>query len=88
MISPRPSVLPDPEVAIGAHGPSAPQGEIRVEGLTLHFGGVTALEDVSITFRRGPLQALIGPNGAGKTSLLNCLSGLYRAQEGTITLTD
>ncbi len=88
MISPRPSVLPDPEVAIGAHGPSAPQGEIRVEGLTLHFGGVTALEDVSITFRRGLLQALIGPNGAGKTSLLNCLSGLYRAQEGTITLTD
>ncbi len=49
---------------------------------------MTALDDVSITFRRGPLQALIGPNGAGKTSLLNCLCGLYRPQEGSITLTD
>jgi branched-chain amino acid transport system ATP-binding protein len=71
-----------------ATGGAAGQSEIRVEGLTLHFGGVTALDDISITFRRGPLQALIGPNGAGKTSLLNCLSGLYRPQAGSITLTD
>ena len=66
--------------------PGPPQ--IRVDGLTLRFGGVTALDDVTLTLRRGPLQALIGPNGAGKTSLLNCLCGLYRPQEGTITLTD
>jgi branched-chain amino acid transport system ATP-binding protein len=46
---------------------------------------VTALEDLSLTVRRGPLQALIGPNGAGKTSLLNCICGLYRPQQGTIT---
>ena len=71
-----------------ADGGAAERAEIRVEGLTLHFGGVKALDDVCLTFRRGPLQALIGPNGAGKTSLLNCLSGLYRPQAGSITLTD
>jgi branched-chain amino acid transport system ATP-binding protein len=74
-------------LAVAGDG-AAGQSEIRVDGLTLRFGGVTALDDVSVAFRRGPLQALIGPNGAGKTSLLNCLCGLYRAQEGTITLTD
>jgi branched-chain amino acid transport system ATP-binding protein len=62
--------------------------EIRVEGLSLRFGGVTALEELTLTVRWGPLQALIGPNGAGKTSLLNCLCGLYRPQQGTITLMD
>jgi len=49
---------------------------------------VTALDDLSLTVRRGPLQALIGPNGAGKTSLLNCICGLYRPQEGAITFVD
>ena len=73
-----------PERPVQTPGPP----EIRVDGLTLRFGGVTALDDVTLTLRRGPLQALIGPNGAGKTSLLNCLCGLYRPQEGTITLTD
>jgi len=85
------SALPVPTDSGGldvADGGAGGRPEIRVDGLTLHFGGVTALDDVSVTFRRGPLQALIGPNGAGKTSLLNCLCGLYRAQEGTITLTD
>ena len=62
------------------------QPEIRIDGLTLRFGGVTALDSVSFTMERGRLQALIGPNGAGKTSLLNCICGLYRPQEGTITV--
>ena len=59
-----------------------------MEGLTLRFGGVTALDKVSVVFRSGSVHALIGPNGAGKTSLLNCLTGLYRPQSGAITLTD
>jgi len=61
---------------------------LSVEGVTLRFGGVTALSDVSLCVRSGELLALIGPNGAGKTSILNCVSGLYRPQEGSITFKD
>ncbi|MDH3225163.1 MAG: ABC transporter ATP-binding protein [Gemmatimonadota bacterium] len=60
---------------------------IRVEGLTLYFGGVTALSGLDMEIRGGELLALVGPNGAGKTSVLNCISGLYRPQEGRILLT-
>ena len=56
-----------------------------VEGVTLRFGGVTSLNDVSIVHHRGEILSVIGPNGAGKTSLFNCLSGVYQPQEGTIT---
>ncbi len=59
---------------------------LELAGLTLRFGGVTALAGFGMEVRRGELLALIGPNGAGKTSVLNCVSGLYRAQQGTITL--
>ena len=54
------------------------------EGLHLSFGGVTALDDVSIVVRRGELVGLIGPNGAGKTSLLNVISGIYRPEKGRV----
>ncbi|HUG84254.1 MAG TPA: ABC transporter ATP-binding protein [Euzebya sp.] len=64
--------------------PGTPQLEIN--GLELQFGGVTALSGVSLTTSQGQVHAIIGPNGAGKTSLLNCISGLYRPQRGTITL--
>ncbi|MFJ4830767.1 ATP-binding cassette domain-containing protein [Streptomyces sp. NPDC088747] len=57
---------------------------LAVDGLTLRIGGVTALDDVSFTVRKGELFAVIGPNGAGKTSLLNSLSGFYRPQEGAV----
>jgi branched-chain amino acid transport system ATP-binding protein len=58
---------------------------IRAENLTLRFGGVVSLRDVSIEMRRGEILAVIGPNGAGKTSLFNSLTGVYQPQEGTIT---
>ena len=65
-----------------------PPTVLALRDLTLRFGGVTALNGLDMEVRRGELLALIGPNGAGKTSVLNCVSGLYRQQEGTITLTD
>ena len=57
---------------------------LEVEGLTLRFGGVTALDAVSFAVEGGELFAVIGPNGAGKTSILNCLSCLHRPQEGSM----
>jgi branched-chain amino acid transport system ATP-binding protein len=57
---------------------------LKVKNLILHFRGVTALSDVSFEVRRGSLHAVIGPNGAGKTSLLNCISGVYRPQRGSV----
>ncbi|MEE2777679.1 MAG: ABC transporter ATP-binding protein [Acidobacteriota bacterium] len=55
---------------------------LDVRGLSLSFGGVHALRDVSLDVHEGEIVAIIGPNGAGKTSLLNCISGLYRPQVG------
>src|SRR3954465_13205230 len=57
-----------------------------VRGITLRFGGVTSLDDVSLQMRRGEVLAVIGPNGAGKTSLFNSLTGVYLPQEGEILL--
>ncbi len=57
---------------------------LDVDAITLRFAGVTALEHVSLSVDEGQLIAVIGPNGAGKTSLFNCISGLYRPQEGAI----
>jgi branched-chain amino acid transport system ATP-binding protein len=55
-----------------------------VRAVTLRFGGVTSLDDVSLEMRRGEILAVIGPNGAGKTSLFNSLTGVYTPQEGEI----
>jgi branched-chain amino acid transport system ATP-binding protein len=57
-----------------------------VQNITLRFGGVTSLDDVSLQMRRGEILAVIGPNGAGKTSLFNSLTGVYTPQEGEILL--
>ena len=59
---------------------------LEVDGLGLRFGGVQALTDVSLRVLQGEIHAVIGPNGAGKSSLLNCVSGLYRPQQGRILL--
>jgi branched-chain amino acid transport system ATP-binding protein len=61
--------------------------ELRIDRLTLRFGGLTVLNGVSLAVEKGELFALIGPNGAGKTSVLNCVSGIYRG-EGRITFRD
>src|SRR4051812_41605876 len=58
----------------------------NVDGVTLRFGGVTSLNNVSLQMYRGEILAVIGPNGAGKTSLFNSLTGVYTPQEGSIEL--
>jgi branched-chain amino acid transport system ATP-binding protein len=58
---------------------------LEVSNLRLAFGGIQALFDVSFDIRRGEIRAIIGPNGAGKTSMLNCINGFYKPQQGTIT---
>jgi branched-chain amino acid transport system ATP-binding protein len=58
---------------------------LKVEDVTLSFGGVTALSGVSLEVRRGEICAIIGPNGAGKSSLLNVLNGVYHPDRGSIT---
>jgi branched-chain amino acid transport system ATP-binding protein len=62
--------------------------ELAVEHITLRFGGLTVLDDVSLTVEAAELIALIGPNGAGKTSVFNCVSGLYRPESGSIRFRD
>ena len=64
----------------------APTGSvaIRIENVSLSFGGVKALSEISVDVRDNEILAIIGPNGAGKTCLLNCISGFYRPQKGDI----
>ena len=58
--------------------------KIRIDNLSLGFGGVRALIDVSMDIRDDEILAIIGPNGAGKTALLNCINGFYKPQKGEI----
>lgn len=58
---------------------------LSVEGVSLAFGGVKALTDVSFDVRKGEIRAIIGPNGAGKTSMLNVINGFYHPNRGAIT---
>ncbi|HYM01370.1 MAG TPA: ATP-binding cassette domain-containing protein, partial [Stellaceae bacterium] len=57
---------------------------LSISGLSVRFGGIIALEDVSFDVHQGQICGLIGPNGAGKTTLFNCLSRLYHADSGSI----
>ena len=64
--------------------PDEKRAELEVKNLTLRFGGITALNKIDLAVSTGELVAIIGPNGAGKTSLLNCITGYYKPQEGHI----
>jgi len=59
---------------------------LEARDVTLRFGGVTALQDVTFDVNDNELFAIIGPNGAGQTSIFNCLNGVYRPQQGSIRL--
>ncbi|WP_267423080.1 ABC transporter ATP-binding protein [Methylobacterium sp. GC_Met_2] len=59
---------------------------LAVEHLTMRFGGLVAVSDLSFEARRGDITALIGPNGAGKTTVFNCITGFYKPTEGMLTL--
>ena len=68
-------------------GPARRAGEVimDVQNISLAFGGVKALTDISFDVREHEIRAIIGPNGAGKSSMLNCINGVYQPQQGEIT---
>ena len=57
---------------------------MEMKNITLRFGGVVAIKDISFDIREGEIRAIIGPNGAGKSSMLNVISGFYHPQEGEV----
>lgn len=59
---------------------------LEVQHVSLAFGGTKALNNVSFDVRKGEVRAIIGPNGAGKSSMLNCINGIYKPQQGSVTL--
>ena len=84
----QPMGMPISDIVAARPPPSADaapaQSLLSIRNLTVRFGGVVALDNVSFDVRRGEICGLIGPNGAGKTTLFNCLSRLYRAESGEI----
>ena len=73
---------PDP-TAIARQDDVAPGGLLMdVRNVSLSFGGLKALTDISFDVRKGEIRAIIGPNGAGKTSMLNVINGFYTPQKG------
>ena len=65
---------------------SAPAPLLTVEHMTMRFGGLIAINDLSFTLNRGEITALIGPNGAGKTTVFNCVTGFYKPTVGRLAL--
>jgi branched-chain amino acid transport system ATP-binding protein len=73
------------EAAAGAT-PAVAGPLLQADGVTMRFGGLTAVNNVSMTVNEGEILGLIGPNGAGKTTFFNCLTGLYKPTEGHVIL--
>jgi branched-chain amino acid transport system ATP-binding protein len=86
-------IMRDPNgiAAAAPQGPSGTTGRrigeviLDVQDISLAFGGVKALTDISFDVREHEVRAIIGPNGAGKSSMLNCINGVYQPQKGTIS---
>ncbi|OGP75477.1 MAG: ABC transporter ATP-binding protein [Deltaproteobacteria bacterium RBG_16_49_23] len=68
--------------------PAEKRADLEVQNVTLNFGGVMAIHDVSLTVHTGEFVSVIGPNGAGKTSLMNSITGYYKPQRGKILFND
>ncbi len=77
-------MIRSPEVAIAPLTNPTPPGILQVQGVTKRFGGLTAVNNVTVEVRRGEIFALIGPNGAGKTTLFNNITGMFPATSGHI----
>ena len=77
---------PAPQASSAASTIAKPEIALRVDAVSKRFGGVTAVETVSMDVEKGRILSVIGPNGAGKTSLLNMISGFYQPNSGTVTL--
>ena len=76
---------PEPVIVAASDDGIAPGGLLMdVKSVSLAFGGVKAITDVSFDVRKGEIRAIIGPNGAGKTSMLNVINGFYTPQKGNI----
>lgn len=76
------------EIENAVHSQTTPKPQevmLDIQNVSLSFGGVKAITDVSFNIHKGEVRAIIGPNGAGKTSMLNVINGFYHPQEGTIT---
>jgi branched-chain amino acid transport system ATP-binding protein len=86
-----PELLAQPDAALRAHGSESAPGKriggviLEVKNISLRFGGVKALTDISFDVREHEIRSIIGPNGAGKSSMLNCINGVYQPQQGSIT---
>ncbi len=80
------TAVPGGARAVQAAARAAGAPVLRVEHLSMHFGGLVAIDDLSFTAERGHITGLIGPNGAGKTTVFNCITGFYKPTEGRIAL--
>jgi len=82
------AIVPRPDLLERLVGRSADPGKLALEGVTLSFGGVRAVDGLDLEIRPGQVHGLIGPNGSGKTTILNVISGYYAPQRGTVKLKD